>query len=129
MAHPNEDLVRGGYEAFARGDVPAVLERFADDIIWHVPGRSGLAGDYHGHDEVVGFFGRLMELSEGSFALEIHDIMGTDDHVVALVKATAARNGEAHAFDVAHVWHVADGKATEFWALSANPYEDDEFWT
>lgn len=128
MAHPNVDLVRGGYEAFATGDVPAVLARFAEDISWHIPGRSAVAGDYHGHEEVLGFFGKLLEVSGGTFKLEIHDIMGNDDHVVALIKASAERDGRTHEFDTAHVWHVADGKATEFWALSTNPYEDDEFW-
>ena len=129
MAHPNEELIRGGYAAFAKGDVPEVLGRFAQDITWHVPGRSALAGDYHGHDEVMGFFGKLMELSGGTFSLELHDLLASDDHVVALVKATAVRDGETHSFDAAHVWHVRDGKATEFWGLSTNPYEDDEFWT
>ena len=37
MAHPNEELIRGGYEAFAKGDLAEVLKRFADDIAWHVP--------------------------------------------------------------------------------------------
>ena len=129
MAHPNEELIRGGYEAFATGNVPDVLSRFADDIVWHVPGRSPLAGDYRGHDEVMGFFGKLMELSNGTFRLEVHDVLATDDHAVALVKATAERNGETKSFDAAHVWHVKDGKSTEFWGLSTTPFEDDEFWS
>ena len=31
MAHPNEDLVRRGYEAFATGDMATLNELFADD--------------------------------------------------------------------------------------------------
>ena len=129
MAHPNEELVRGGYEAFAGGDTEAVLSLLDENIVWHVPGRSAVAGDYHGPQGVMEFFGKLMEVSGGSFRLEIHDLMGTDDHVVALIKATSERGGTTRTFDTAHVWHVADGKATEFWALSANPYEDDEFFS
>lgn len=129
MAHPNEELIRGGYDAFAKGDVADVLSRFADDITWHVSGRSAVAGDYHGHQEVMGFFGKLQEMTGGTFSLELHDLLATDDHAVALLRARAERNGEARSFDVAHVWHVRDGKATEFWALSTSPYEDDEFWS
>ena len=66
MARSNAQLIRGGYDAFARGDIPKVLELFADDIRWHVPGRSPLSGDYKGHGEVVGFFGKSMELSGGT---------------------------------------------------------------
>lgn len=129
MAHPNEALVRGGYEAFAKGDVETVLARFDEGIVWHVPGRSALAGDYHGHQGVMEFFGKLVEMTGGSFRLELHDVLATDDHVVALVRGTAERNGTARTSNNAHVWHVSDGKATEFWGLSEDPYGDDEFWS
>lgn len=129
MAHPNEELIRGGYEAFAKGDAADVLSRFAADIVWHVPGRSAIAGDYRGHEEVMGFFGKLQEMTGGTFSLELHDVLASDDHVVALVQASGERNGERHSFDAAHVWHVRDGKATEFWGLSTSQYDDDEFWS
>ncbi len=129
MAHPNEELIRGGYEAFAKGDIETVLARFDDNITWHVPGRSALAGEYRGHQEVMGFFGKLLEQSGGTFRLDLHDVLATDDHVVALIQATAERNGTTRTFNNAHVWHVADGKATEFWGLSEDPYGDDEFWS
>ena len=59
MAHSNEDLARRGYDAFTRGDMQAVSDVFADDIVWHVGGRSPLAGDYRGKDEVLGFLAKL----------------------------------------------------------------------
>ena len=129
MAHPNEELVRGGYEAFAKGDLETVLARFDEGIVWHVPGRGPLAGEYRGHQGIMEFFGKLMEMSGGTFRLELHDVLASDDHVVALVNAFGERNGTSRTFTTAHVWHVRDGKATEFWGLSTNPYEDDEFWS
>ncbi len=128
MAHPNEELIRGGYEAFAQGDIETVLGRFDENIRWHIPGRAPFAGEYRGHEGVVAFFGKLTELSGGTFQLELHDVLASDDHVVALIRATAERNGTTRTFNNAHVWHVADGKATEFWGLSEDPYGDDEFW-
>ena len=50
-------LIASGYEAFAAGDVPAVLAMFAEDISWHISGRSPLAGVYTGRDGVLDFFG------------------------------------------------------------------------
>jgi hypothetical protein len=50
--HPNVELLRRGYAAYNTGDMATINELFADDIEWHVPGRSELAGDYHGKDEV-----------------------------------------------------------------------------
>jgi ketosteroid isomerase-like protein len=40
----NAALIRSGYEAFASGDIEGVLAVFADDILWHVPGRGPLSG-------------------------------------------------------------------------------------
>jgi hypothetical protein len=76
MAHPNEDLLRRGYEAFATGDIDTVLSVFSHDIAWHVGGSNQTSGEYHGHQEVMGFFVKLMELSGGSFRLDVHDILG-----------------------------------------------------
>ena len=45
MSHPNEDLIRRGYDAFSRGDMDTLRELFHPDIVWHAPGRSQLAGD------------------------------------------------------------------------------------
>ncbi len=49
MAHPNAQLLHQAYDAFAAGDIPTVLRILAEDITWHVPGRSPLSGDYEGH--------------------------------------------------------------------------------
>jgi ketosteroid isomerase-like protein len=61
MAHPNEELTRRGYAAFATGDMVALDELFADDVIWHVGGRSPLSGDYKGKEAVFAMFGRLAQ--------------------------------------------------------------------
>ncbi|HXF56848.1 MAG TPA: nuclear transport factor 2 family protein [Actinomycetota bacterium] len=129
MAHPNEDLLRRGYEAFARGDLQTVGEVFADDIVWHVPGRGPLAGTYRGRDEVMGFFARLFDLSGGRFGLEVHDLLANDEHGVVLVVARGERAGKTlEAYDV-HVWHLRDGRAVEYWGHPFDLYAVDEFWS
>jgi ketosteroid isomerase-like protein len=40
MAHPNEELVRRGFDAFSKGDVDTLRALFDPDAVWHVPGRS-----------------------------------------------------------------------------------------
>ena len=129
MGNPNQELIQAGYEAFGRGDIPAVLAVFADDIQWHTSGRSAVSGDFKGHAEVLGFFGKLMELSGGTFKLEIHDFTSSDDHVVVLTHETAQRGGKTLSDNNVHIWHVKDGKATEFWAVSLDQDEMTEFWS
>jgi ketosteroid isomerase-like protein len=128
-ARDDADLVRSGYEAFSKGDIPAVLDVFSPDIHWQISGRSGLAGDYRGHDAVLGFFGQLMERSGGTFALELVDLLASDDHVVALTRETGERDGRG-SLDVrgVHIWRVVDGKAVEFRGIADDQYAEDEFW-
>ncbi len=129
MTQSNAELLRSGYEAFAAGDVPTVLALFSEDIRWHVPGRNPVSGDYAGHDEVVGFFQTLAERSEGTFGLEVHDILDNgEDKVVALLTETGRRNGASLNSSSVHVWHMQDGKATSFQGYQADDHEWDAFW-
>jgi len=130
VSQSNAEILRAGYEAFAAGDVPAVLAVLSEEIAWHIPGRSPLAGDYTGHDEVLGFFQNLVERSNGTFHLDVHDILDNgEDKVVVLVTEKAERNGASLAVSGVHVWGVQDGKATSMQAFVADEYEVDEFWS
>ena len=128
MAHPNEDLLRRGYEAFASGDIDTVLALFDPDIAWHVGGSNQTAGDYHGHQEVLGFLGKMVELSGGTFRLDVHDIVANDRHGVALVTARGEKDGQQLEVREANIWHLADGKATEFWAFAEDQGAVDKFF-
>jgi ketosteroid isomerase-like protein len=127
-AHDNAELIRGGYEAFSKGDMETVANTFATDIRWSVSGRNLISGTYNGQEETFGFFGKLLELSDGTFSVAVHDLLATDDHVVVLVKESASRNGKSLESDDVHVWHLAEGKAVEFWGISKDQPEVDEFW-
>lgn len=74
MAHPNEDLARKGFTAFARGDMEAVGQFLAEDTHWHFPGHNPLSGEYEGVTKVVGVFGKVFALSGGTFQSELHDV-------------------------------------------------------
>jgi ketosteroid isomerase-like protein len=128
MAHPNEELVRKGFAAFQSGDMATVSELFTDDIVWHVPGRHQLAGDFRGKDEVLGAFKNTFELTNGSFKLEMHDLLANDTHVIAMVHAMGEREGRTLDDNSVQVFHVTDGKVSEQWLYPGDPYATDEFW-
>jgi uncharacterized protein len=127
MAHPNEDLLRRGYDAFAEGDMETLNEVFADDVAWRSAGDNPLAGDYHGKQEVFGLFARLNELAD-SFEQELHDVLANDEHGVALVKVRASRGDRTMEQNVVHVFHLADGKVKEFWLHNFDQATVDAFW-
>jgi ketosteroid isomerase-like protein len=128
IADDNAELIRSSYDAFARGDVDAVLASFADDILWHVPGRGPLSGDYRGRAEVLGFFGAFMKLSNGTFHIYVDDILAKGETVVALVTESAQRGGRSWSSPQAHVWTVQNGRITRFWQYQGDQQTEDEFW-
>lgn len=127
--HPNLELSRRGYAAFAEGDMETLDEIIADNVVWHVSGDNILSGDYKGKEAVFGFFGRLAQETNGTFKNDVHDMLANDTHGVALVNQSATRNGETLEGRTVHVFHVDDGELTEFWAFNENQAEFDEFWS
>ena len=125
----NVELTRRGYEAFGKGDLATLAELLADDCVWHVLGVGPLNGDYHGRDEVFGFFGRLAEETGGTFRLDVHDVLANDEHSVALCKLSASRGTKSIEVPVANVSHMRDGKVTEFWTATTDPQASIDFWT
>jgi ketosteroid isomerase-like protein len=125
----NTQTLREGYDAFARGDIPAVLAIFDQEIAWHIPGRSPLSGDYRGHEGVVGFFTRCHELSAGTLRVQADEIIADGDRVVVLATVSAERNGRSWSSPEVHVWRVQDGRAVEFREFQADQEAEDEFWS
>jgi uncharacterized protein len=93
--HPNAALVRRAYAAQARGDLDTYLSLLADDFVLRIPGRSQIAGEYRGRDEMRRHFAEIAALSGGTFRTTVHDVTASDEHVIALVEATAERDGVA----------------------------------
>jgi ketosteroid isomerase-like protein len=127
--HPNVELLRKGYGAYSSGDVNVLNELFADDIVWHIAGKSQISGDYKGRDQVFGFFGKLMELSGGTSKLEVHDLLANDGHGVAIVTGSATRDGKSFTGQDVHVFHIRNGQVVEFWDSPVDQYAADEFWS
>ncbi len=128
MAHPNADLVRKGFEAFAAGDMATLDAIMADDIAWHASGTGVIAGDFEGKQAVFGSFARIPQEAD-SFSQEVHAILADDDHVVALVNATATRRGATATLAQVFVFHVEDGKAKEIWVTPFDQAAADAFWS
>ena len=62
----NTQIVKSMYEAFSRGDIPALLNSVADNVDWVCPGPASIpqSGRYHGPSEVAGFFQKVAEATE-----------------------------------------------------------------
>ena len=129
MAHPNEDLLRTGYGAFARGDMETIDEIMTDDVVWHFPGTNKLAGEFKGKTEVMGWIVRSMELSGGTVRVEPHDILANDEHGVALIRVTASHAGTLLDDETVQVFHFTSAKISEPWFYPQDQATADSFWS
>lgn len=126
--HPNLHLMRRTLDAFRAGDLPTLAEVFAKDVVWRVPGRSVLAKDYAGQEEVFGLFGRLMELTGGTFRVESIDMLANDVGGVFVDRVTAERDGRK--LDVRLLLRVVirDGRIVEGIDCFHQERTWDAFW-
>jgi ketosteroid isomerase-like protein len=114
----NIKLIRTAYEAFERGDIPAVLDVIGDDCDWGVEASGQIAPYYgmrHGKGEILAFFQELAS----TFAVERFEptvIAGDGDDVLAVVAYAIRSNatGKSATMNIHHHFKVVDGKLRYF---------------
>lgn len=115
MEHPNAALYRRTAQAFRDRDMETLRDLIADDVAWHVPGANRMAGEVRGREALFDWFGRLREVTGGTFTLEEHDVLGNADHVIALSLMGAVRDGIPVSVPVISVFHYREGRQHERW--------------
>ena len=114
----NVAIVRGAYEAFARGDVAAVLAVLDENIEWHEAEHITYwpGGPFVGPQAVLdGLLARIPQDFDG-FAIDVGRVVGCGDTVLveARYHATARATGKPLDAQVAHVWDLRDGKVVHW---------------
>jgi len=116
--HPNATIARTALDAFVAGDVETMAASIADDAVWHAPGTNRFSGRFEGKAEVMARLGRMREAGITT-SFQIHDVVGNDEHVVALVHLRVA-NSEGASYDQpqVQVMHVMNGRLAELWTMN-----------
>ena len=111
--HTNAEVIRQAYEAFGRGDVPAVLDLLADDVDWTLQGPSVIpwAGPRRGREGVAEFFSLIGETLEFE-QFEPREFVAQGDTVVVLgyERSLVKPTGRTFEHEWAHVYTLKDGK-------------------
>ena len=118
MSQANVDLIRGLYEAFARGDAPTVLGAMDPGIVWNEAENFPYAdrNPYVGPMAVAeGVFGRI-GAEWDQFQVLPGEFLDAGETVVALGRyhGTFRATGKAINAQFVHVWRVGGGKVTAF---------------
>ena len=115
--HPNVAATRAGIEAFVKGDIATFSAMIAGDVVWHAPGNNPYAGTHTGKEETMARMG-LMAQDGVAISFDIHDVVGNDEHVVAMVDATFTKGSNSARGRMVQVYHVRNGQMTEVWAYN-----------
>ena len=128
--HPNALRIRELFAAFRAGDVAAIDAALAADVVWRFPGRRGkLAGDHRGRDAILQFLLSVASLTEGSFHLELIDVLANDRHAVALFRGHGTRAGRVLDNPTCLKMRIEDGQIAEVWEFVWDLFSVDEFWS
>ena len=123
-----ESVIRRVYQDFESGDLDLLGTVMAQDVVWHEPGRSSLAGDYKGPEAVLGFLRELKEQSGGTFNIEILEVVSQPERAVVFQRETAKRGGNVLDVIAAVDFEIHHSKITEATVYQADTYQFDEFW-
>jgi ketosteroid isomerase-like protein len=130
MAHPNEDVIRRMFEAYRRGDEATLRQVLAEDVVYHLPGRSPMAGAYRGRDEVLALWDRQKAYLGGQpYRVEPLGSVADDQHVVLLARGEAETNSQTLTWRAANIYQVRDGQVVECRVFIQDLYAFDEFWS
>jgi ketosteroid isomerase-like protein len=131
--HPNAKLLREFHDAqnrfYAGGDQEPARAMLAEDVTWHVPGRSPIAGDHRGRSEVLRYFAARRDLAQATFRIAVRHVLAEDDRAVIFAGGRVQRDGRTLEWDTVSVFRITDGRIAECWVLPYDQYAFDDIWS
>jgi ketosteroid isomerase-like protein len=116
-APTNTQIIESVFEAFAQGDVPAILDRLSDDVRFsaHLEPVVPWAGSYEGKADVVGYFEALGASCE-VLDHPVAELVSDGDTVVArgVVTFRARPTGRQASSAWVYVWQLRDQQVVSF---------------
>jgi ketosteroid isomerase-like protein len=132
--HPNAGLVKTFYQAqaafYAGGeDTESLCRLLADDVTWHVPGRSPIAGHYRGLTEVLGYFTARRARAKATFRVRPRVILADDEWVLQLADGQLERDGQLRHWRTVGIFRIVGVKIAECWLVPFDQSLFDELWS
>jgi ketosteroid isomerase-like protein len=105
VSRENVDLIRGGFEAFARGDLQWIIDRVDPDVEW-APGIAPILGveTMRGKEELRRFLGE--ELFDGFDEFRAEALSFEDLGDTVLVQSRYSGRGESSGLEIDQVFHT-----------------------
>ncbi len=128
--HPNATFVRNMFAAFERADLAEIQTVIPNDAVWHFPGRRGkLAGEHRGREAILTFLMNITRLTDGSFGLELEDVLADEHLAVAFFRGHGSRDGKTFDNPTCLKMRFDKGQIAELWEYVWDLYAVDDFWS
>ena len=127
--HPDVTLVKRGYDAFNSADIAALTEIIADDAVQTMVGNNLVSGEFKGRDNILAMYGKLAELTNGTYRVEIEQTFTDGNGTVVVVHhQTATREGKRLDNRQALIFRIVGGKVVSLTDASDDIAIDDDFY-
>jgi len=122
MSQENVEVVRAGWEAWIRGDLPGLFRQFDPNVVWDTSHfHDWPESTYHGIEGVERFLSEWRDVWDG-LEIDVEDVRAAPDgRVLSLVlqRGKGRSSGLAMEMEMAQVATLRNGKVTRF-----DNYED-----
>jgi ketosteroid isomerase-like protein len=119
------EVVQKALGAVRGGDLEAASAVVTDDFVWHIPGRSSIAGDARG---VAEWAEKLARLLGAGLQPTLLDMLEGKEGVVALQHNTAQSGSHTLDVSVVNVFTLSDGKVSRLDTYFGDQEAADTFW-
>ena len=129
--HPanNIDIAKAYITAVQTGDQATLGRLIAPDVLWHQPGHHQFSGSHRGMAQVGPMLGKMMEVSQGTFAITRADhYMANGDWVAITLEFAGQANGIQLKQPGVDLLRIEGGKVVEVRLFSSDQAQEDAFW-
>jgi ketosteroid isomerase-like protein len=124
------DLHQREAEMYAGGPMGPVADLLDDDVVWHLPGASPIAGEYRGWDAVFRHLAACRELARETLRMRPEEVVAASpDVVIQLVAGEVTLAGEAIGWGTVGLYRVECGRVREARFVPFDLERFDLTWT
>jgi ketosteroid isomerase-like protein len=124
------DPAQALHDAIAGNKATAAEDILDEATLLHIPGRSGLAGQYQGREAILGLLRRMTELTEATLRFAPARTLTADDQMIVLYgRSSASRQAKRLDTETAYVAWLRDGRVREIWIAHRDQAQFDNLWS
>ncbi|MDA8520168.1 nuclear transport factor 2 family protein [Acidovorax sp. NCPPB 4044] len=125
----NIDIAKTYIQAVQTGDQATLGRLISPEVVWHQPGHNQFSGTHQGMAVVGPMLGKMMEVSQGTFAITRADhYMANGDWVAITIEFAGQANGITLKQPGVDLIRIEDGKIAEVRLFSSDQVQEDLFW-